>query len=100
MGFCEQAAQGGFDFRGTIEGRHKCSPLLLVQYETGLIGQCLFRFLAGATHDEIADVNALALSGNFDESFFRRRSAELEAPVARLVWRGYCHIGPYSLLYC
>jgi hypothetical protein len=52
--------------------------LLVVDHESRLVGQCLFRFLASAQHDEIRDADALALSRNLDQGFFRCGGTKLK----------------------
>src|SRR5437667_12827703 len=100
MGFREQAAEAGLLLWRPIEGCHERSPLFVVEHESRLVRQGLFRFFASATHDEIRNVDALTLSGNFDQRFFRRRGAELEATVAGLVWSRNGHAGISASLYC
>ena len=81
MRFGEQAAEPGFVLRRTIEGRHERLPLLFVENKSRLVGQCLFRALAGTAQDEVCDVHALALSRCFNEGFFRGVRAKLEPAV-------------------
>ena len=71
MRFGKQAAEPGFVLRRTVEGSHEFLPLLFVEHKSRLVRQGLFRAFASATHDEVRDVHALALSRYFNEGFFR-----------------------------
>src|SRR5258708_13774586 len=81
MRFPEQAAEAGFVLGRLIEGCEESLPLFAVEHESGLFGQSLLGLLAGATHDEVCNADALPFGCNLDEGFFGSSSAKLETPV-------------------
>ncbi|HSB17751.1 MAG TPA: hypothetical protein VLE22_25105, partial [Bryobacteraceae bacterium] len=58
-------------------------PLFLLKDEPGSVGKCVLRLFASTSHDELGDVDALAVRGHFDQLLVRCGSAELEPAIAR-----------------
>jgi len=97
--FGEQPAKPGLAPRRPVEGCHERLPAFVIQLESCLVGQGLFRLLACAAHNKVRNADALAFGSDFDEALFGSGSPKLQSPVAWLSGSGDARGGTSALMY-